>query len=251
MMRVTKDAGIASDIGTSGEWGKFWETQKTAFYEVMKIATQGFARRLVATLQINASHHILDYGCGPAFLIDDLQRTTNHITGADINPFFVEQARQNHPHYIFVLISTDIEQTRLTLQQQLAGKKYDFIILLSISQYFPDLQSFGQVINMLSGYLSDKGKIVIADVIDEKTSSYRDALALLYHCIKRGKIISFARFMLYVLFSSYSETSKKAKLLLISREAINAIAANSSLKCDSVSGLTIHPSRNNYVLSKL
>jgi 2-polyprenyl-3-methyl-5-hydroxy-6-metoxy-1,4-benzoquinol methylase len=248
-MQATKNAGVTSDTVQSGEWGKFWETQKTAFYEVMKIATQGFAKRLVATLQINASHHILDYGCGPAFLIDDLKHTTNYIAGADINPFFIEQARYNHPHYTFVLISTDTEQTRLTLQQQLAGKQYDFIVLLSISQYFPDLQSFGQVIDMLSGYMSSKGRIVVADVIDEKTSSYRDALALLYQCIKRGKIISFTRFMLYVLFSSYSQTSKRAKLLMISREAIEAVAGNCGLKCESVPGLTIHPSRSNYILS--
>ena len=249
-MHATKNAGVASETVKSGEWGKFWETQKTAFYEVMKIATQGFAKRLIATCQINASHHILDYGCGPAFLIDDLQHTTEHIAGADINPFFIEQAKRNHPRYIFALISTDIEQTRLTLQQQLAEKQYDFIILLSISQYFPDLRSLEQVLSMLSGYLSDRGKIVVADVIDKNTSSYRDALALLYHCIRRGKIVSFTRFMLYVLFSSYSETSKKAKLLTISHGEIDAIALRCGLKCDSVPGLTIHRSRSNYILSK-
>jgi 2-polyprenyl-3-methyl-5-hydroxy-6-metoxy-1,4-benzoquinol methylase len=249
-MHATKNAGMASGTVKSGEWGKFWETQKTAFYEVMKIATQGFAKRLIATCKINDSHHILDYGCGPAFLIDDLQHTTEHIAGVDINPFFIEQAKQHHPRYTFAIISTDIEQTRLTLQQQLAGKQYDFIILLSISQYFPDLRSFEQVINMLSGYLSDQGKIVVADVIDETTSSYRDALALLYHCIRRGKIVSFTRFMLYVLFSSYSETSKKAKLLTISYNEINALASDCGLKCDSVPRLTIHPSRSNYILSK-
>jgi 2-polyprenyl-3-methyl-5-hydroxy-6-metoxy-1,4-benzoquinol methylase len=249
-MHATKNAGTASDTVKSGEWGKFWETQKTAFYEVMKIATQGFAKKLVATYHIDNSHHILDYGCGPAFLIDDLQRTTQHIAGVDINPFFIEQAKQNHPHYTFALISTDIGQTRLTLQQQLAEKQYDFIILLSISQYFPDVQSFSLVIDMLSGYLTNGGRIIVADVIDEKTSSYRDALALLYQCLKRGKVISFTRFVLYVLFSSYSETSKKAKLLTISYQEVNAVAAGCGLKCESVPGLTIHPSRSNYVLSK-
>ena len=96
-MQATKNADATRDAVKSGDWGKFWETQKTAFYEVMKIATQGFARNLVATCQINASHHILDYGCGPGFLIDDLQYTSPQIAGADINPFFIEQARQNHP----------------------------------------------------------------------------------------------------------------------------------------------------------
>lgn len=249
-MHATKDAGAASETAKSGEWGKFWETQKTAFYEVMKIATQGFAKKLVATCRIDASHHILDYGCGPAFLIDDLRHTTSHIAGTDINPFFIEQAKQNHPRYTFVLISTEIEQTRLTLQQQLVGKRYDFIILLSISQYFPDIPSFRSAIDMLSDYLSETGKIIVADVIDENTSSYRDALSLLYQCVKRGKIISFTRFMLYVLFSSYSETSKKAKLLTISRRDIDSVALSCGLKCDPVPGLTIHPSRSNYILSK-
>jgi len=249
-MHATKNAGTASETVKSGEWGKFWETQKTAFYEVMKIATQGFAKKLVATFQINSSHHVLDYGCGPGFLIDDLRHTTHHIAGADINPFFIEQARQNHPHYTFVLIGIDIERTSITLQQQLAEQQYDLIILLSISQYFPDVQSFSRVVDVLSGYLGNTGKIVVADVIDENTSSTRDALALLYLCLKRGKIISFARFMLYVLFSSYSETSRKARLLTISNAEMVTVAMQCGLKCESVPGLTIHPSRSNYVLSK-
>ena len=236
-------------MSTSG-WVNFWKDQKESFYETMRINTVFFARQLEKLFHIKPSHQILDYGCGPGFLADALGEKNISITGADINHFFIEQCKRNHAGSLFLYISTDIEETKKIFEEQLGKKKFDFIILLSITQYFDNVTVLDTVVKMLVRYLSENGKIIVADVSDENTSSYRDALSLLFQCIKNGKPLAFFKFIFYLLFSSYNKLSKKEKLLKLSEQSIGQLAADNSLSYKKVEGLTIHASRTNYVLSK-
>jgi 2-polyprenyl-3-methyl-5-hydroxy-6-metoxy-1,4-benzoquinol methylase len=236
--------------GTTG-WDNFWKGQKESFGEIMRVSTNYFGKQLEKRFALKATNGILDYGCGPGFLADYLAGKGIPMTGADINDFYIEQCRVHHPGALFVMITTDPEANRQILRQHLGGRKFDYIVLLSIAQYFKDLATLEQVMQMLSEFLSPAGRIIIADVLDEKTSAASDALSLLRHCIMRGQVIRFVRFILYLLFSDYRSISKNTQLLQISEPAIRAIAGQQGLRCDKVSGLTIHTTRTNYVLSKI
>lgn len=236
-------------MSTSG-WVNFWKDQKDSFYETMRINTVFFARQLEKLFHIKPSDQILDYGCGPGFLADAFGEKKISITGADINHFFIEQCKRNHAGSLFIYISTDIEETKRVFKEQLGAKKFDFIILLSITQYFDNVTVLDGVVKMLLSYLGENGKMIIGDVSDENTSSYRDALSLLFQCIKNGKPLAFFKFIFYLLFSSYNKLSKKEKLLKLSAQSIGQLAADNSLNYKKVEGLTIHASRTNYVLSK-
>jgi hypothetical protein len=63
-------------------------------------------------------------------------------------------------------------------------------------------------------------------------------------------IVDFIKFIAYLLFSDYRKISKQASLLKISEQMVNRIAAVNTLRVEKVSGLTIHASRTNYVLTK-
>jgi hypothetical protein len=106
------------------------------------------------------------------------------------------------------------------------------------------------VIKMLVLYVKEQGKIIVGDVIDENTSSIKDALSLSSHYIKKGKIAAFIRFVFFMLFSNYRNISKEAKMLQVPEFFIGKIAENNSLDYQKVHGLSIHPSRSSYVLSK-
>ena len=228
-------------------WAGFWQKQSHAFDEVMKVSTSYFARRFIGQFNITAEEKIFDYGCGPGFLADSLTAFRIKVTGADINPSFVEQCLKNHPQSKTFLITTDPISNQKILNQNLDGIKFDYIIILSISQYLENVEALGKIIHLLKAWLSDRGKIIIADVVDPDTSALRDLIAIKLECIRSGKILAFARFFFYLVFSNYRQLSRRVKLLRISADDMNRIAKETSLQCEKTKKLTVHPTRTNYV----
>jgi 2-polyprenyl-3-methyl-5-hydroxy-6-metoxy-1,4-benzoquinol methylase len=231
-------------------WDNFWRDQRDSFNEVMKIGTTFFGVQLSKSFDLKSGDEILDYGCGPGFLADHLEPKKVVMTCADINPLFIEAGKRNHPAFTFITITSDTDINRKIFEEQLRGKKFDFIILLSIAQYLKNVATLEKVINVLSPYIKEGGKVIIADVIDQSSSAISDALSLFVHCVKKGKILAFFRFIFYLLFSDYRKLSSGIELLKISEESMSQIANNNSLKYKKVRGLTIHSSRTNYVLEK-
>jgi 2-polyprenyl-3-methyl-5-hydroxy-6-metoxy-1,4-benzoquinol methylase len=234
----------------SFEWEHFWQNQKQSFNEVMKISTTFFGTRLEKLLAVTSKDEILDYGCGPGFLVDYLAPKKISVTGVDINSFFLEQSKKNHPGCLFISITTDVTENKRILDEHLKGQRFDFIILLSIVQYFKDLNALHDVIAMLRGYMKENGKIVIADVIDSRSSSMKDAMSLFGQCLKKGKSFSFFMFMFYLLFSNYNTISRQLKLLKVAKLSMDQIANNNAMLCEEVKHLTLHSSRTSYVLTK-
>jgi len=235
-------------MSTTSSWDNFWKGQKDAFGEIMRVNTDYFGKQMERVFGLVGTDRILDYGCGPGFLADYLAKRGISLTGADINDFFIAQCRAHHPGSLFVPITTDPYVNRGILRQQLEDRKFDYIVVLSIAQYFKDLATLERVVEVLAEFLTPKGKIIIADVLDDKTSAASDALSLLRHCIVRGQVIRFVRFILYVLFSDYRSISKNTHLLQISEAAMRGIAVRHALGFEKINGLTIHSTRTNYVL---
>jgi 2-polyprenyl-3-methyl-5-hydroxy-6-metoxy-1,4-benzoquinol methylase len=89
-------------------WSGFWENQKQSFNRIMRINTTYFAAQIHKRFLLKSEHKILDYGCGPGLLADYFTLHKIKITGADINRYYLEQSRKNHPELKFVELSTDI-----------------------------------------------------------------------------------------------------------------------------------------------
>jgi 2-polyprenyl-3-methyl-5-hydroxy-6-metoxy-1,4-benzoquinol methylase len=230
-------------------WGNFWKDQRQSFYAVMKMATTYFVSKFEQQYPLQPADEIFDYGCGPGFVADSLAGKPVQLTGADINDFFIEECRKNHPDSRFIVITTDAANNKKILDSTLKGKQFDHILLLSIIQYFKSSNDLDAVISMLRSYLKPQGKLIIADVLDENTSSIKDAFSLFIHCIKKGRIGAFVGFISYLLFSDYRKISKQNRLLLVSEQTIRDIANRCGLHCEKVNGLTLQQSRSNYILS--
>jgi 2-polyprenyl-3-methyl-5-hydroxy-6-metoxy-1,4-benzoquinol methylase len=228
-------------------WNGFWENQKESFGEIMRINTSHFASRVSKEFLLQSSN-VLDYGCGPGFLADSLKSKGITFTGVDINPYYLEKAKIKHPESSFFAITTDPEKNAPLFIQHFKNEKFDFIVCLSIFQYFPSKEAVQQVIASLLPFLNSDGKVIIADIVDEKTSSWRDASALFYHCLIKNKLGLFVRFISYLLFSDYNKLSKDLALLKLSSDNISEISSNLNLNFKRMDGLTIHPTRTNYVL---
>jgi 2-polyprenyl-3-methyl-5-hydroxy-6-metoxy-1,4-benzoquinol methylase len=234
---------------SSTSWDKFWKDQRQSFWDAMQIATGYFAMQFQNRFQIKRTDTVFDYGCGPGFVADALAKDNRSITGADINEFYIEQCRKNHPAASFIHITTKVADNEQILSKELNGRRFDYIIVLSVAQYLKSTAELEAVVKMLRIYLKPEGKLVLADLIDGNTSSVKDALSLLFHYIKIGRVFTFIRFMWYLLFSNYRKVSGKMPLLLVPEQAIRDIAVNNNLTYEKINGLTIQKTRCNYVLS--
>ncbi len=228
-------------------WSRFWMEEKDAFHDIMKLSTSVFAQRLDDYFHFNKSQHVLDYGCGPGFLVDYMAKRGVQLSGVDINQYYLNQCIENHPDGNFFSITTSVQNNKKIFSDRLGDQKFDYIIVLSIVQYFDNDDELNEVIKMLKTYLTPGGKIVIADVISSNTSSVMDGLALLYHCIFSGRILEFIKFMRYLFTSSYSVYSNQIKLKQFSEHVINEIASRCEMTSTKARGLTIHPTRDTYI----
>lgn len=231
-------------------WDTFWENQGKSFDTVMDIATSFFAHQLIKSIELKKDSKILDYGCGPGFLADQLARIHLSITGLDINSQYLDRCREKHPSGRFLQITTSPHRNLEILENELKDERFNLIILLSITQYFKNSEELEHVIRILLPHTAPHGKIILADIVDSNTSNIRDALGLLYHCTRKRKIISYIRFILHLLFSNYRKLSRNVKLLTVSSNTVAEIASNNKMRVEKISGLTIHASRSNYILTK-
>lgn len=230
-------------------WGGFWK-EKKSFHAITKISTAFFASQIEKRYHLKPGDDILDFGCGPGFIADTLAVKNISITGLDINEFFISACRKKYAASSFIHITTDIAVNKNILNEQLKERKFDFIIFLGVAQYLDSVNEVEEIIKMLLFYVKDSGKIIVGDVIDENTSSFKDAVSLLFHYIKKGKIVAFTRFVFFMLFSNYRNISQEAKMLKLPEQSICKIAENNLLDYQKVDSLSIHSSRSSYVLSK-
>jgi len=231
----------------ASNWTRFWQSERHAFDEVMRLATDYFARQFCKKFSIRSGVHVFDYGCGPGFLADALQNPDLRFTGADINAYFIDLCKEQHPKQHFFVIHAQPEANTDLLKQNLKVPA-DYIILLSISQYLASPHELEKIIASLKGHLQKGGTIIVADVVDEDTRSYRDALSLLAHAASRGKLGSFIRFMRYVLGAHCVNKTKSNSLQQISGTFMDEMSARLGFSCTQEKGLTFHPTRKNYIL---
>ena len=230
-------------------WTDFWRNERHAFDGVMRLATQFFADRFCKVFHVQGNVHVFDYGCGPGFLADVLIPRGVTFSGSDINQYFIDRCHENHPEGNFFIIRADATQNTPVLQQRL-NKPADFIVLLSITQYLSSPHELEQIIVSLKPYLATSGSIIVADVLDEDTRSYRDALSLLVHAARNGRLGTFVRFINYVLRSEYARIAKTSSLQLIPGKFMHEMCARQDLSVRCEPGLTFHPTRKNYILQR-
>jgi 2-polyprenyl-3-methyl-5-hydroxy-6-metoxy-1,4-benzoquinol methylase len=230
-------------------WAGFWSDQHDAFNSIMKINTEFFAHQLQKKFLATPGMQILDYGCGPGLMADVFARNSV-FTGVDINDSFIRQCQVKHPESKFLRISEDLSASKIILDKHIRPNQFDIVVVLSIIQYFPAFTQVEALLALLREYTKANGKVILADVIDDDSKSWMDAGSLFVHAIRKNKLPSFIKFIQYLLTSDYRELSRTRKLLTVSQRDINQAATKFGFNLEVMKGMTIHPSRRNYILTK-
>src|SRR6185436_4364955 len=89
------------------KWSEFWMQEKSGFFKIMKMSTAVFATKFLKQFQVSENSKILDFGCGPGFLIESLLGRGIYSAGLEINPFFVDECKRKFPELSFYKITDE------------------------------------------------------------------------------------------------------------------------------------------------
>lgn len=226
----------------NGGWQEFWQRPDNIFAQIMKLSTQSFAERVDKLYNIQFGSVVLDFGCGPAYLADFFNDKISY-TGVDLNETFLLDAKRKHPKFSFCRVDE--------FHSSQYKEKFDWIILLSVSQYLADTTALQNLIADLKISLKKDGVIILADVIDHQTARLDDLLSLFKQCVKKGKLHTFFKFFFNVLASNYRQLARNKSLLQVSADQMARIATDLSMQLEKAPRLTIHKTRSNYLLRNL
>ncbi|RYZ40125.1 MAG: class I SAM-dependent methyltransferase, partial [Sphingobacteriales bacterium] len=185
---------------------------------------------------------LLDLGCGPGFLVNQLKGKAAAVHGADISPAYVEACRQQHPEATFTCVKAyDNEAYGDIIREHTISR----VIMLSVMQYYTDKEAVKALVQTLARAAQHQPlTFLIADLIPPNHAFLDDFKSLLGHALKKGYIFSLARFMAYAVFSDYRKYNK-AGILQLEPAFFEALGHELGVQVKIIKGLTPHSGRYN------
>lgn len=233
------------------DWFSFWSKNPKLFGIVMQKNAVYFADKLLKRKVIQAGDRVLDIGCGPGFLAEQLEDKVKQYYGVDVSENCIQSCREKFsgkPHVQFMQIgSADNENSLAHFENH--GMQFDVIVILSVVQYFSDLHKVEMLLSHCKKILSPNGKIILSDVIQSDKGLLKDAFSVLVDSIRKNYFFSFLQFMYQARFSKYNELRIKHNLLNISQESIDAICSNINLYPELMPTCTLQHSRVSYCIT--
>ncbi len=228
-------------------WSNFWKGDPVLFRTVMQKSTEYAAEKLCEYNLVNKNTQLLDFGCGPGYLAVALEGRLKTYVGADISGDYINTARRKmeHTDYSqFHLISE--KESGAFLPNELAGRKFNVIIILSVIQYFPSKTEVLSLLKKCRSLLSPDGKIIMADVISSEKNLWKDVWNVLLHSINKGYFFSFLRFLVYIKMSKYNALRKQHKLLQLTDIEVEEMSKNIGMTVAVLPRITLQASRISY-----
>lgn len=108
----------------------------------------------IRLLELNQNHSVLEIGCGAGLFLSEIKEHVKRVVGTDISAKMLN------------LVDKSIE-TRHAAAHELAYQRstFDRILMFSVSQYFPDMNYFTDVIQNALSILKQPGIMVIGDML--------------------------------------------------------------------------------------
>jgi cyclopropane fatty-acyl-phospholipid synthase-like methyltransferase len=234
-------------------WQNFWSNDPKLFRIVMQKSTAYFANQILKRKIISPQDTILDFGCGPGYLAEQLIDNVQDYYGVDISSAYIDTCQKKFAgdeHFHFSTLTASPTSIGLN-NSPLIQHKFNVIIILSVVQYFPDLAKVEALLAESKSLLSAHGKIILADVIQSDQGLIKDALSVLINSLKKNYFFPFLKFMYQVKFSNYNQLRLKNNLLSISETEIASICKKLNLQYQLLPNCTLQHSRVSYCITAL
>lgn len=227
-------------------WTTFWQANPTGFNKVMQKSTSFFAKKMRSVFDLNQTDNILDFGCGPGYLIELINEEVNSIHGVDISNKYIELCNTKFCNQKNISVSQINAHYSLFPIKRIKGLPINKIIVLSVLQYYPSLDAVKDLLNDLKRNTPSGTQCLIADIIPPNHHFFNDALSVFINSIKQNYFLSFLRFMFYVTFSNYKNLNQE--ILKIDKHFFVEYAKNIDVEILFIPAITLHPNRYSLII---
>ncbi len=224
-------------------WNVFWEKSPDGFNEIMQKSTAFVGKKLLDLKIVDSNSAILDFGCGPGFLVDCIKDSAKSIVGIDISEAYIDicknKFKTNNNLSFEVIKPYDVTK----LSEIIQNKNVDTIIILSTLQYYnteKDVENL--ILSLKNASDNQKFSCIIADIIPKKHSFLSDVKDLILYSTKKGFLKILFRFILYTFNSEYSKYKKKG-LLELDYSFFEKVAFENNITVTKMQQITIHSKR--------
>lgn len=235
----------------TNNWQAFWSSKPELFGSVMQRNAVFFTNILLKNKIIQEGQRILDYGCGWGSLAIQLKGIAAYYQGLDISKACIDSCKQLFTaEQQFHFDTIDAQTPEKNLEPFISkNEQFDLIIILSVIQYFEDISKVELLLANCKKLLVEKGKIILADVIQPDKGLMKDIISNLKDSIKNGYFFSFILFMIKARFSSYHQIRVKNNLLSLSEADVAGICKKLNLHYEPMPVCTLQHSRVSYCIT--
>jgi cyclopropane fatty-acyl-phospholipid synthase-like methyltransferase len=229
-------------------WIDYWDTDRI-FRSVMRRMTDYFFEASHRLLKYEKSDVVLDFGCGPGFLVQRLHNRVKEIHGVDTSAQMITECKEkfrNHPNVGFHTLPRD----RYTDLSFLNHTRFTKTVVLSVVQYFRTVADVGDLIQSVAAISAPGACLLIAD-IPTHSVALLDTLELVKSGWQEGYLMECIRFLAQTRFSRYSRIRAEQGLLCLPVSELQRLIADLSLDAEILEAPLTYNSRRVHLLVHL
>ena len=210
-------------------WIEYWDTDRI-FRSVMRRMTDYFFESSHRLLNYERSDVVLDFGCGPGFLVERLHSRVKEIHGVDTSAQMIDECRQKYRHRPNVGFHT-LPRDRYTDLSFLDHARFTKTVVLSVVQYFRTVTEVGDLIQSVAAVSAPGASLLIADIPTDSVPLL-DTIELMKSGWQEGYLMECIRFLAQTRFSRYSRIRAEQGLLCLPVSALQRLIADLNLDAE-------------------
>lgn len=227
-------------------WIDYWDNDRI-FRSVMASMTRYFFESSGKLLNYTEKDVVLDFGCGPGFLIENLKDRVAEIHGLDTSPRMIAECRRRFRGCGNVFLHT-LARDSYTDLSFLKPKRFTIAVVLSVVQYFRSAAEVADLIRQIADISAPGASLLIAD-IPTGSGPLLDTIELVRSCWKEGIMAECIRFLARTRFSRYSRTRGEQGLLYLPVQALQRLMVDLGLKGEILSDPLTYNRRRVHLLA--
>ncbi|MBO0932472.1 class I SAM-dependent methyltransferase [Fibrella aquatilis] len=193
-------------------WIDFWQGEN-AFDQSMSMNYAYFLDRVEQYITLTPTTSVLDVGSGPGHLADAWHHRVGRLTGLDIAKRYNDIVRARHADHPNVTVH-DLPADDFLHFPMLDGHTFDVIIVMSVLQYYPNIEAVETLLTNLKSLAKPGTKILLCDLIVGE-AMLKDVVSALGQSLRQGRLAKMLSLLFRLRFSAYYGVRQQNGFLVI------------------------------------
>ena len=232
-------------------WNEFWDQRFGCEHHMMAVQSGTLLAGVDRVAPFTNRDVVLDYGCGPGYLVARLKDRVRRVYGVDTSTIQLEHARVLCGDAANVTLTAIQPGPQALRSLERLGRDFDKIVCCSVLQYLKP-EDLDPLLATFVAMLKPGGQLVLADVlIGRDHSLVKDAAGLLRYGWKHSIVWPTLRMVGAWVRRDYFRYYRAEGLQTFERDTlVERLEGKHSLKLLAVEHITAYPTRSTFICTK-